>query len=225
MTVANNLFHGLTGTAMWFDIGSQIAGTSNPKADNNIFLQCGTAVEQTGSSGYYNPEIAYNCFYNCSTNFVGLPSVYGSICCQNARGTSCDIAYNIFQNPLFAETATYTLSANSPCIDAGNPGAAYLDTCFPPSQGTTINDIGLYGGSNACRFPPTNTVYPLSIAKSVALSFIPPSNGTYQLQYANVVRNGTNTWFTLTNLYLNAPFTYFDPVAWGQRYYRALLMP
>jgi hypothetical protein len=227
MTVVNNLFQGLTGTAMWFDIGSNpYPQTSTPKADNNIFLQCGTAVEQTGSSGYYNEEIAYNSFYNCSTNFVGLAAgIYGTICCQNARGTNCDLAYNIFQNPLFAETVSYTLSANSPCIDAGNPGAVYLDVCFPPSQGTTINDIGLYGG-NACGWvPPTNTVYNPSITKSVAISFIPPSNGNYQLQYANAVRNGTNTWFTLTNLYLNAPFTYYDPVAWGQRYYRALLMP
>jgi parallel beta-helix repeat protein len=59
---------------------------------------------------------------------------------------------NIGQDPLFAD-ARYHLSAGSPCIDAGDPDAAYNDQCFPPSQGTSRNDMGVYGGPLGCGWP------------------------------------------------------------------------
>ena len=231
MTVANNLFEGLTGTAMWFGISQYEPATSNPKADNNIFLQCSTAVQKTGSSGYYNEEIAYNCFYNCPTNFVGYPAgIYGTICCQNARGTNCDIAYNIFQDPLFAETTNYTLSANSPCIDAGNPASAYLDTCFPPSQGTAVNDIGLYGGPYAGDWL-TNayngvTNFTLTARNYVGVTINPSAAGHYRLDYTSDLTNGP--WTEATNLtLLSTPYTYIDfsSPSTGKRFYRAVLLP
>ncbi len=217
---------------MWFDIGSNpYPQTSTPIADNNIFLQCGTAVEQTGSSGYYNEEIAYNCLYDCSTEFNGFPpGIYGTICCQNARGTNCDLAYNIFQDPLFAETTSYTLSANSPCIDAGNPAGAYLDTSFPPSQGTTVNDIGLYGGPYAGNWL-TNayngkTNFTLVAQKYVGVTINPSPAGHYRLDCTSDLNNGS--WIQVTNVtLLSTPWTYIDlssPTT-GRRFYRAVLLP
>jgi parallel beta-helix repeat protein len=59
---------------------------------------------------------------------------------------------NIDQDPLFADTF-FHLSAGSPCIDAGDPDAMNDDQCFPPSQGTSRNDMGAYGGPLGCGWP------------------------------------------------------------------------
>ena len=59
---------------------------------------------------------------------------------------------NIDQDPLFADTF-FHLSAGSPCIDAGDPDAMYDDQCFPPSQGSSRNDMGAYGGPLGCGWP------------------------------------------------------------------------
>ncbi|HOP07177.1 MAG TPA: PKD domain-containing protein [candidate division Zixibacteria bacterium] len=66
---------------------------------------------------------------------------------------------NISDDPqLFGEYFYH--SENSPCIDAGNPNGSYVDQADPstpdsawwPSRGTTINDIGAYGGPGAEPF-------------------------------------------------------------------------
>lgn len=56
---------------------------------------------------------------------------------------------NISTDPLFAdaEKGDFRLSADSPCIDAGNPDPLYDD-----SDGST-NDIGAYGGPNSDYIP------------------------------------------------------------------------
>ena len=78
-------------------------------------------------------------------------------------GGSAEIAYsdveggfsgmgNIEQDPLFGEM--YLVDLSSPCIDAGDPEAAYNDPENPvnpgfalfPAMGTTRNDMGAYGG-------------------------------------------------------------------------------
>jgi hypothetical protein len=51
----------------------------------------------------------------------------------------------------------------------------------------------------------------------------PPTNGSYRLEYSNAL--GSSSWATLTNVNLTAPFTYYDPVASGQRFYRAVYLP
>jgi hypothetical protein len=205
MTVANNLFQGLTGTAMWFDIQGGGVAISNPKVDNNIFVQCSNAVLRTGSSSYYNAEIAYNCLYNCQTDFVGFsPGTYGTICCQNPQGTNCDLAYNIFQNPLFAETVHYTLSSNSPCVDAGNPASAYANMCFPPSIGTTHDDIGVNGGPYACNWLNPVPILPVTLSltnstNQIWLNFMSIPRSTYKVQSLATNWNattGTNNWLT-----------------------------
>jgi len=58
---------------------------------------------------------------------------------------------NIDTLPLFLiGGGDYHLLPGSPCIDAGHAGAMYNDDCFPPSKGTTRNDMGAYGGPGAC---------------------------------------------------------------------------
>ena len=67
---------------------------------------------------------------------------------------------NIDSDPLFSDSIHYYLTPDlSPCIDSGNPVAVYNDLADPaapgmalsPSRGTTINDIGAYGGDPMSR--------------------------------------------------------------------------
>jgi hypothetical protein len=39
------------------------------------------------------------------------------------------------------------------------------------------------------------------------------------------VLGNTNTWTTLSNVNLTAPFIYYDPALFGQRMYRAVFLP
>jgi hypothetical protein len=87
---------------------------------------------------------------NASTQIVGL--AFASFC--NVQGGYATGVGNIGVNPSFVGTGTtaadFVLSANSACIDAGNPSAAWDDACRPPGLGGTRNDIGCYGGPTAC---------------------------------------------------------------------------
>jgi hypothetical protein len=58
---------------------------------------------------------------------------------------------NIDEDPLFQNIFTYQLRcAYSPCVDAGNEYPWYDDSCLPPSCGEARNDMGAYGGPDAC---------------------------------------------------------------------------
>ena len=122
---------------------------------NNIFFENSTAVERTGS---LSGAVFFNCFFNNDIDFEGYPSGYGTVVMENNNGEPCDIGFNIFIDPLFvdAENANYQLTTSSPCIDAGDSNSPYFDTCFPPSLGTEINDMGAYGGPGACQWENCN---------------------------------------------------------------------
>ena len=57
---------------------------------------------------------------------------------------------NIDADPLFVDPGNgdYHLGDGSPCIDTGLPSV--LDACLPPGLGTTLSDMGAYGGTNNC---------------------------------------------------------------------------
>lgn len=69
---------------------------------------------------------------------------------------------NFDQEPAFADTLAWMLAPGSPCIDAGDPGAAHEDPEDPehpgqaawPAQGTLRNDVGAYGGPGCTCFEP-----------------------------------------------------------------------
>jgi len=72
-------------------------------------------------------------------------------CYSNATGTG-----NISDDPQFVNTTgdfstwDFKLKDVSPCIDAGDPDAAYNDRCLPPGKGSERNDMGGYGGPDNC---------------------------------------------------------------------------
>lgn len=82
-----------------------------------------------------------------SDNFTGNAHVTYSCVQDGYTGTG-----NISTAPQF-DTTNYLISGTSPCVDAGDPSAAFNDPVSStpglalfPARGTTRNDIGAYGG-------------------------------------------------------------------------------
>ena len=205
----NNIFNNVANTAISMTAGSfasssQLTVINNTlvncavgvyavdpwdgEVQNSVFVGCTNAVQDTGS---LLRNVSFNDFYANATNFTGYNANYGTWIIPNRNGTISDVSGNIGQNPLFIATNSFRLSSNSPCIDAGNPASAYDDTSFPPSQGTTINDQGAYGGPQAWGWPE---------AQTTTLQCIAYTNLTQQLlwQYTPPVTGSGNT-FGLSN--------------------------
>ncbi|GEM_PF-4190417 len=78
-------------------------------------------------------------------------------------GWSGEGSHNLNVDPLFADSAIYTLQAVSSCIDAGKEQDPYNDLYFPPSLGSQRNDMGAYGGPMAGRWFPPLYIQPNSV--------------------------------------------------------------
>jgi hypothetical protein len=236
--ISANIFTDLSGTAVLVEHGTyataiiinnvivnctggvNAGGTGNAQIQSCIFKACTNAVAVSGSN---SRTVSYNDFFGNTTNFIGYPSTYGTPIILNRNGTSCDLLYNIFQNPQFISTTNFQLQTTSPCVDAGEGSPANFDCCFPPSLGTVTNDIGAYGGPNAGQWilPVYTNFFTLSAASYVGVTINPPSAGHYELEYTSALA-GIGNWIQLTNMDLSAPFTYTEPVASPARFYRAV---
>ena len=106
-----------------------------------------TIVEgNTGNGGIYftncqNPSVTNSDFYNNgSGSFTGSPPQWlGMVVMVNVNGDSCDLYYNIFEDPLFVDPVggDFHLQPFSHCIDAGDPTS-------PLDPDSTIADIGAF---------------------------------------------------------------------------------
>lgn len=85
--------------------------------------------------------VGYSDFYgNVAGDMTGnVPSGFGVLDRVNLNGDSCDCYYDIFVDPMYADTAGRDLHLTefSPCIDAGDPA-------FPYDPDGTITDMGRY---------------------------------------------------------------------------------
>jgi hypothetical protein len=245
-TIRNNTFRNIGEAAIAFDV--ERGGPSQPRVinnslfnvqtgirtqapydaiiRNNLFVSCETAIERLTVDGL-NLLVTYNNFHDNGTNFVNYPSGFGAIVWENANGDPADITFNIFEDPQIADPDTLTIGPDSPCVDAGDQTSEYLDNCFPPSHGTTVNDIGAYGGPAACEWlHHSPTVLSLTIGQFFGVTITPIRPGTYRLEYAPTAGN-TNNWLQVTNVNLLAsPWTYFDAESPNEvsRLYRAILI-
>ncbi len=112
--------------------------------------------DNTGNGGIYfgdytNAEIRHGDFHhNENGNFTGtsITPGLGVIVTVNANGDSCDLFYNIFEDPLFENPGAGNFrltwenfpswdSTRSPCIDAGDPDS-------PADPDCTVADIGAF---------------------------------------------------------------------------------
>lgn len=224
--ILNNIFDNLSGTACLFQPGNQYI-SGNPIFVNNtivdcrtgflaadpwdstvancLFIGCTNAVVDTGT---LSREVQFNDFYNNATNFTGYGSTYGQWIIPNRNGTLADLLYNISQDPLFGAASDFQLLSTSPCVNAGEPGEAFANMCFPPSVGTNYDDMGAYGGPDACNWLTTVPKLPadLSLTASnhlLSLNFAAIPRSTYQIKYIGTnfhASAGTNLWLTNSTL-------------------------
>jgi hypothetical protein len=102
---------------------------------------------------------------------------------------------------------TFRITLNSPCVDMGDPESVYNDLCFPPSRGTSRNDIGAHGGPGACCWDaPCSCPVVAEIQGKVACAGINvslcvaatgPEPLSYQWRYHGA--NPTNSPMTIAN--------------------------
>ena len=165
-SIQNNLFRHLTGTVLDLRVGSY-AASSNPvfvnntivdcfrglyvrepydaQVKNNVFCRTAIGVQRSGG---LSDGVDYNCFYDSdSTYFIGYGSVYGDTVWTNNNGIPCDLRYNIYRDPQYADVIDFcSMDIRSQCVDAGDDDTTYNDLRFPPSLGLVTNDIGITGG-------------------------------------------------------------------------------
>ncbi|MBU2651894.1 MAG: T9SS type A sorting domain-containing protein [Bacteroidetes bacterium] len=164
---------------------------STPRLSNNIFNNNFAAVANLDHASpdlinniFINNEFIFypyhtfqdtafrpyhNLFYNIVIYFKDPIPGFGNLCQTNINGDSCDVYFNLFMDPMFADTTylAYNLLENSPCIDAGDP-------TFPYDPDNTISDIGacFYDqiGVRISQRPPINPGFSMFIIPN-------PTNG------------------------------------------------
>ncbi|NQS97646.1 MAG: right-handed parallel beta-helix repeat-containing protein, partial [candidate division Zixibacteria bacterium] len=147
-TITSNWDYGADGD------GINISEDSYPTVTNTIVA--GNSDAGIEFNGSLNTLVSYCDIYGNRVDITGsaIPPFLGQIITVNANGDSCDIYSNIFLDPLFYSTtgdSAFYLTANSPCIDAGDPtspldpdgttadiGAFYYDQSLPVIEDLTI---------------------------------------------------------------------------------------
>jgi predicted outer membrane repeat protein len=151
-------------------------GATPSLVNTAIAFNAGEGVQFDGSLEH---SIHHNLFFGNSLGpflTTSGPDTLAQLARTNFNGDSSDAYFNLYLDPLFADTAAanYHLTNNSPCIDAG-------DSTFPRDPDSTIADIGAY---HLHRIPsaanPQFIPYPLSLSLS---SYPNPFNAVVTIRY------------------------------------------
>ncbi len=108
---------------------------------------------------------------------------------------------NISQHPLIVlnpeEPCHLAIRSGSPCVDGGDPSPAFNDLCFPPSCGTSRNDMGAHGGPGGCEWPSDECDVITAIADGRQSAAIPATPVMGLLCAPNPSRFGFDIGYTL----------------------------
>jgi hypothetical protein len=108
-----------------------------------------TGIMTKGCKDYSHNLLFENGFGGEGNESVGLAADWGETMqyagCMSA-GTGDFMGDPLFVNP---DKYDFGLQGASPAIDAGSEAAVYNDAAFPPSKGTSRNDMGATGGPYA----------------------------------------------------------------------------
>jgi len=177
---------------------------SNQSANPAILIQDSAALRVVLGDTRVNSSIIYE-------NNPGTNQIFGDVVASYSdiqgsfEGTGV-----IESNPVFAglgcAVADQNLLAGSPAIDAGDSDGAQNDQCIPPSKDAIRNDMGVFGGPQACGWVEANiTVLPFSVdfaavangnTSSESITIV--NTGVADLQISGFEIIGSNT-FTLAN--------------------------
>lgn len=196
--IKNNIIASNTGATSYLG-GSGIwiysdLGTTPKIIENNTIIN---NTSYTSGTGGISAQSATNVIIHNNIIWGNLPAATQI----KTLGTTVQATYNDIQNgytgvgninanPLLDSLCT-TLSASSPCIDAGDSAIAYNDlTSAPnvakfPSMGTARNDMGAYGGPGAFLMHCSKIVLGISQITDV-INFINlypnPTNGRFTIE-------------------------------------------
>ncbi len=156
--ISNNLIKknkaGVGGGINIYDYpGSSYPTLINNTIVNNVALSKGGGFNRDTEEGK-DPKIVNSILWG---NKAPLNSQINNLAIVSYSNVEGGYSYgngNIDQDPLFADTVNYYLSATSPCIDAGHPDHIFNDVEDPgnpgsplfPALGSLRNDMGAYGG-------------------------------------------------------------------------------
>ncbi|MBN2830581.1 MAG: right-handed parallel beta-helix repeat-containing protein, partial [Candidatus Cloacimonetes bacterium] len=221
-TITNSLFNGnhadVYGGAVAFQNSFEaylthctIDGNTADAGGAGMYIDMMSSVNITGS--IIRDDI-YTEGYLRSANF-SFSNVLGG-----ATGTG-----NIDIDPLFNDEANrdFTLATGSPCIDAANPSEALESgsdgIASYPAQGTTLADMGAFGGVLATDWtvPETPVNFTISIGNNQAnLSWDPVESADCYFIYYSDTPDGI---YVKISTPINAT-VWSDPLSLSTRYYK-----
>ncbi len=185
--IANNIGDGISNASKESvieqnDIIGNGGGLTNISGDtamiirNNIIMNnSGYGIQLLAST--HPPKINFNDVYNNKNNYTGLSVFVGDTTLSfNKNNVPSDPYMNICRDPLFVDLSTgdYHLSANSPCINAG-------DTLIK-DQDNSFSDIGAFQTSPATGIVSSKIDEP-SYYK-LSQNYPNPFNPTTTIQYS-----------------------------------------
>jgi hypothetical protein len=173
--VSGNYVHTDTGTCPATAYGGGIYAYQGSLSMTNCVVFNNTVASPTlqrGGGLYMSSQLGEARIVNCTlayNNMQGLYSEISGVLVVNSivyfnenqivgttNATYCDVqgggvagTGNIDANPIFLGTDNLIIVSGSPCINKGSTNAAYRDVYFPPSLGSSRNDMGAHGGPGA----------------------------------------------------------------------------
>jgi predicted outer membrane repeat protein len=160
----NSCFHSGYGGALFLGTGCDASISNSIVVRNDLAIEVWqSTISELSYSDFYENE------YDIYTHGGTYPANFGVLNTINANGDSCDAYFNIFMDPLFADTTNNDLhlTAGSPCIDAGDPlfaldpdstftemGAFFFDQRVPDIElSATSLDFGTVTVGNSADLP------------------------------------------------------------------------